>query len=338
MTRRFEFDEGGSKKFWEVGVEGGTLTVRFGKIGTDGQTKPKDLGSPDAATKEMNKLIAEKTKKGYAEVGASPAAAAVVPAPVVAAPIAPSGPNFPSLYVETGNRLVTWSCVRSDLRRRIDPDHGGVVAALVHGWRIVVRSRGEAEALLARAAALPVGEPHAEPAALLAWPGWDDLEDGRDKHVIVGAILAARTSDGGPSSVTAMAKGPAAGPLAMFRARQDWADGWVRGAFEGFHEGTATAPATYLVSAGAMGDAFLAMGAAGGKIAGLPFARRTQDANGKKHSDGIAGVLIAHAAWDEGCSQPVDLSDVGLTDALAQTAGKLAQPTLVLGASYDSRS
>ena len=156
--------------------------------------------------------------------------------------------------------------------------------------------------------------------------------------MIVGAILAARTSDGGPSSVTAMAKGPAAGPLAMFRARQDWADGWVRGAFEGFHEGTATAPATYLVSAGAMGDAFLAMGAAGGKIAGLPFARRTQDANGKKHSDGIAGVLIAHAAWDEGCSQPVDLSDVGLTDALAQTAGKLAQPTLVLGASYDSRS
>jgi predicted DNA-binding WGR domain protein len=72
--RRFEFvgadEERGtssSAKFWEVSVEGSAVTVRFGRIGTDGQTKVKDLGSADAANKEADKLIAEKTRKGYVE-------------------------------------------------------------------------------------------------------------------------------------------------------------------------------------------------------------------------------------------------------------------------------
>jgi hypothetical protein len=42
--------------------------VRFGKIGSAGQKKPKKLASPDAAQKEMEKLIREKTGKGYEEV------------------------------------------------------------------------------------------------------------------------------------------------------------------------------------------------------------------------------------------------------------------------------
>ncbi|MBL8915473.1 MAG: WGR domain-containing protein [Archangium sp.] len=76
MARRFEFVEGSSSKFWEVSVEGNTLTVVFGKIGTAGQTKPKDFASPEAAQKEADKLVSEKTKKGYVEVGSAPAAAA----------------------------------------------------------------------------------------------------------------------------------------------------------------------------------------------------------------------------------------------------------------------
>jgi predicted DNA-binding WGR domain protein len=39
--RRFEFKEGSSSKFWEVSVSGNTLTVRFGRIGTEGQEKTK---------------------------------------------------------------------------------------------------------------------------------------------------------------------------------------------------------------------------------------------------------------------------------------------------------
>lgn len=67
--RRFELVEGSSSKFWEIAQEGGTYTVCFGRIGTNGQTQTKDLGSDAAAAAAVAKLIAEKTKKGYAEVG-----------------------------------------------------------------------------------------------------------------------------------------------------------------------------------------------------------------------------------------------------------------------------
>ncbi|MBX3245987.1 MAG: WGR domain-containing protein [Myxococcales bacterium] len=68
QKRYFEFDDGKSSKFWEVSVDGKTHTVRYGKIGTAGQEKTKSFASPEAAEKDANKLVAEKTKKGYAEV------------------------------------------------------------------------------------------------------------------------------------------------------------------------------------------------------------------------------------------------------------------------------
>ncbi len=62
--------EGGSSKFWEVDVRGHTLVVRFGRLGTDGQIKEKALASPAAATKEAERLVREKTGKGYVEKAA----------------------------------------------------------------------------------------------------------------------------------------------------------------------------------------------------------------------------------------------------------------------------
>lgn len=67
--RRFEFSDSTSNKFWEVDVKGKTLNVTFGKIGTKGQSKPKDFAAPEKAKAEMEKLIKEKTGKGYVEVG-----------------------------------------------------------------------------------------------------------------------------------------------------------------------------------------------------------------------------------------------------------------------------
>ena len=67
--RRFEFSDSTSNKFWEVDVKGKTLNVTFGKIGTKGQSKPKDFATPEKAKAEMEKLIKEKTGKGYVEVG-----------------------------------------------------------------------------------------------------------------------------------------------------------------------------------------------------------------------------------------------------------------------------
>jgi predicted DNA-binding WGR domain protein len=79
--RRFEFSDGSSNKFWQITRDGTSLTVTFGKIGTAGQTQLKELATEAAAIAEHDKLVKEKTKKGYAEVGA------VAPAPG-AAPVA----------------------------------------------------------------------------------------------------------------------------------------------------------------------------------------------------------------------------------------------------------
>ena len=65
--RYFEFVEGTSSKFWEVSVSGCDLTTRWGRIGTDGQSKTKTFASPDAARTEADKLVEEKTDKGYRE-------------------------------------------------------------------------------------------------------------------------------------------------------------------------------------------------------------------------------------------------------------------------------
>ena len=65
--RRFEFSEGSSNKFWEIQVSGEGFTTRHGKIGTDGTEVKKGFSSPEEATKEAEKLVREKVKKGYVE-------------------------------------------------------------------------------------------------------------------------------------------------------------------------------------------------------------------------------------------------------------------------------
>jgi predicted DNA-binding WGR domain protein len=66
--RRFEFTAGNSRKFWAVAQEGNSLHIRFGRIGTSGQTQVKTFADEARAAREMAKLIAEKTGKGYVEV------------------------------------------------------------------------------------------------------------------------------------------------------------------------------------------------------------------------------------------------------------------------------
>ena len=65
--RYFEFSEGSSNKFWEVSVEGNVLKTRYGKIGASGATTVKDFGTAEKVQKEYDKIVAEKTKKGYEE-------------------------------------------------------------------------------------------------------------------------------------------------------------------------------------------------------------------------------------------------------------------------------
>jgi predicted DNA-binding WGR domain protein len=87
MSRReFRYREGGAQKFWAIAVEGKQYTVQFGKVGARGQTQTRQFASADEARRAADKLIAEKTRKGYAEVGGAPPA---VPPEVPAAGGAP---------------------------------------------------------------------------------------------------------------------------------------------------------------------------------------------------------------------------------------------------------
>ncbi len=66
-TRHFEFVEGNSSKFWEISRSGRAVTVRFGRVGTQGQTKTKELPDESAAARHASELVEEKMGKGYVE-------------------------------------------------------------------------------------------------------------------------------------------------------------------------------------------------------------------------------------------------------------------------------
>lgn len=66
--RRFEYVEGSSDKFWETEVSGKDVLDRFGRNGTSGQSTNKTFADAAGAIRHAEKLVAEKTAKGYHEV------------------------------------------------------------------------------------------------------------------------------------------------------------------------------------------------------------------------------------------------------------------------------
>jgi predicted DNA-binding WGR domain protein len=66
-VRQFTCSEDGANKFWESSVSDCLLTVRFGRVGTKGQTQTKTFSTPDATSHEQEKLIRSKLSKGYVE-------------------------------------------------------------------------------------------------------------------------------------------------------------------------------------------------------------------------------------------------------------------------------
>ena len=74
--RRFEYKDAKSCKFWEVKVQGKIMHVSSGKIGTAGKSKLNSFSATEKASAEMEKLIREKTRNGYVEVGGKPKAKA----------------------------------------------------------------------------------------------------------------------------------------------------------------------------------------------------------------------------------------------------------------------
>jgi predicted DNA-binding WGR domain protein len=67
MKHYFEYQDSKSYKFWQVELVESTLNIKYGKIGTAGQEKVSSFETAEKAQKELDKLIKEKTQKGYVE-------------------------------------------------------------------------------------------------------------------------------------------------------------------------------------------------------------------------------------------------------------------------------
>jgi len=65
MSRRFEYSDNKTNKFWVIQVIGKCVTERSGKIGTEGQSLIKKFKSSDTASNAAEKQIKEKLKRGY---------------------------------------------------------------------------------------------------------------------------------------------------------------------------------------------------------------------------------------------------------------------------------
>jgi predicted DNA-binding WGR domain protein len=68
ITKRCEFVDLGASKFWQVTQTGTVLTIQFGRRGTQGQTLNKSFDTVQKAARELEKLFAEKLRKGYKAV------------------------------------------------------------------------------------------------------------------------------------------------------------------------------------------------------------------------------------------------------------------------------
>ena len=137
--RYFEYVDESSSKFWEIDRDGSMVTVRFGRIGTTGQTQTKDLASDAAATAHVDKLIAEKTKKGYVEGGSSPAA--VTASPSISSSSSPPPPVVPTEPAAVAAPLPTTPApaVSARVDDAVDEDEWVVPNAW---WRQAVPFRG----------------------------------------------------------------------------------------------------------------------------------------------------------------------------------------------------
>jgi uncharacterized protein (TIGR02996 family) len=117
--RRFEFKDGKSQKFWEIQLEGDSFTVRYGKIGTDGQVQTKTFASEDKAAAEAEKLIKSKTKKGYVEVKLDTKTQAKVQAKAAAA--SSRNPELEAAIVADPDDVSNWQVYFDWLQTQGDP-------------------------------------------------------------------------------------------------------------------------------------------------------------------------------------------------------------------------
>jgi len=139
--RRYEFVEGTSKKFWEISLDGESFTTRWGRLGTEGQSRTQTFGSSAEARKAHDSLIAEKEKKGYQQVGGEVSAARSLPAKV------PSDPGIEEAVARDPEARKPWMDYGAFLVSQGEP-WGEVILAACEGKPDIKRQKAATEALL----------------------------------------------------------------------------------------------------------------------------------------------------------------------------------------------
>ncbi len=138
MIRRYEQVDGNATKFWEIELRDHVSFVcRWGKVGGAGRNE-RNYGHPDAATskKAADKLIAEKLKSGFAQVGKT-APPKSKPAKVARPPKAKTGainPKLEAMLADNPEDAGTWQVYADWLQEQGEP-WGEVIAIAASGKR-----------------------------------------------------------------------------------------------------------------------------------------------------------------------------------------------------------
>lgn len=134
--REFQFTSGNSSKFWAIELKGKSFDVTFGRLGTAGTTQTKSFATDEIAQQNYDKLIQEKTAKGYSETGAPATAAAPTDS-------GSAGELSPQMFYTT--RVGEFTLMSNFVGERVSEYRGGKPASGKSVFRIRVSYDEEGE-------------------------------------------------------------------------------------------------------------------------------------------------------------------------------------------------
>ena len=131
--QRYAFKDGKSCKFWQIEQQGCELHISWGKQGTAGQRQVKSFDSEAQATAAQDKLVKEKTGKGYVATGDAMPQAPTQPGPASqAAAATPVTPTQAVAKKPGGKRVKANPPSASEPRAQAPANEGSVQAPSPH--------------------------------------------------------------------------------------------------------------------------------------------------------------------------------------------------------------
>ncbi|GAB4135116.1 MAG: DUF1963 domain-containing protein [Cyanobacteria bacterium J069] len=124
-TVYLELSDGQSHKFYEVTTEGVEVVIRFGRIGTAGQTARATYDTPEQAQTAATKKLSEKRKKGYAPADPAIASSGASPAFELPPILQELSPEFEPLRPFLESQLLPFMKIASTAVGSLDEDSTG---------------------------------------------------------------------------------------------------------------------------------------------------------------------------------------------------------------------